>query len=218
VKKLLVSTLLLVVGLSPAFAQTQGSDDYPKFELYAGFSHNRAETVLFTNPVIRSDGRAGLNGFDVAVTRNVSRYVGVQFDFAGHFGEEIFRPPCLAPCPDPPPDVRIDSSLYTFLGGVQIKDNARSTRFRPFARVLVGAARLSRDDDPDPTGQGPSCLFETPPCGRSKTGFAAALGGGLDIRAGRRLDVRLIQLDYNPTRFNGTTLHNSRIGFGVNIH
>lgn len=218
-KKLLAVTLLLACGLPPAFAQTRSSDDYPGFELYAGFSHNRLETVLAGSPLIRSEGRAGFNGFDLAVTRNVSRYVGVQFDFAGHYGDETFRPPCLAPCPDPPPDARLNSSLYTFLGGVQIKDNARDVRFKPFARALVGAARLNRSKDPfDGLDKAPPCVFGDPPCNKSDSGFAGVLGGGLDFQINRRLDIRLIQFDYNPMRLNGTTLHNARIGFGLNIH
>ena len=68
------------------------------------------------------------------------------------------------------------------------------------------------------------------------TGFAAAIGGGLDIRLTPRIDLRAIQIDYNPMRFDfsdfgavgipGTptplgeprrTLHNFRIGIGIVI-
>ena len=34
--------------------------------------------------------------------------------------------------------VELDSSLWNFLGGVQIKDNAKEARFKPFAHALVG--------------------------------------------------------------------------------
>lgn len=214
-KKLLAVTLLLTGGLSPALAQTQSTTDYPKFELYAGFSHNRAETLIGGTPSSGNDSRAGLNGFEAAVTRNVSRYVGAQFSFAAHFGEESFKPTCPVPCPDPPPDVRVGSSLYTFLGGVQVKDNARDVRFKPFVRGLIGVARSNRDDDP--LGRVPSCVLDNT-CPKSDTGLAAVLGCGLDIRVSRRLDIRLIQFDYNPTRLSGTTLHNVRVGFGFNLH
>lgn len=52
----------------------------------------------------------------------------------------------------------------------------------------------------------------------SDTGLAAALGGGLDIRLNKRLDLRAIQVDYNPTRLFGSTQHNIRIGIGIVIH
>ncbi len=66
------------------------------------------------------------------------------------------------------------------------------------------------------------------------SGFAAAIGGGLDIHLSKRVDVRAIQVDYNPMRFDFTdfgavgipgtptplgepkrTLHNFRIGIGI---
>ena len=52
----------------------------------------------------------------------------------------------------------------------------------------------------------------------TETGFAGAFGGGLDIRAGDRIDVRVIQFDYNPTRLFDSTQHNFRIGVGIVFH
>jgi hypothetical protein len=52
----------------------------------------------------------------------------------------------------------------------------------------------------------------------TETGFAGAFGGGLDIRASDRVDVRVIQFDYNPTRLFDSTQHNFRIGVGIVIH
>ena len=52
----------------------------------------------------------------------------------------------------------------------------------------------------------------------SETGFAAAIGGGIDYRISDRLDVRAVQFDYNPTRLFDGTQHNFRIGVGIVIH
>jgi hypothetical protein len=52
----------------------------------------------------------------------------------------------------------------------------------------------------------------------SSTGFSGVIGGGLDIRAGKRIDVRVIQVDYNPTHVEGEWQHNFRIGAGIVIH
>jgi hypothetical protein len=41
------------------------------------------------------------------------------------------------------------------------------------------------------------------------TSFALALGGRLDVRAGRNVHIRLIQADYLPTFF-GSTLRRRR--------
>jgi hypothetical protein len=65
------------------------------------------------------------------------------------------------------------------------------------------------------------------------TSFAMKLGGGLDVRVQRRIDLRLVEADYNPifTRdfdiagnpfsvihAKGRTAHNFTIGFGIVIH
>jgi len=67
------------------------------------------------------------------------------------------------------------------------------------------------------------------------TSFALKVGGGLDIRAGKRIDIRLIQVDYNPVfsgnrnarsisgpftavSFTGKTANNYTIGAGIVIH
>ena len=39
--------------------------------------------------------------------------------------------------------------------------------------------------------------------------------GGVDFRLSDRVDFRAVQFDYNPTRDNGQTSHNFRIGIGI---
>jgi hypothetical protein len=43
-------------------------------------------------------------------------------------------------------------------------------------------------------------------------------GGGLDVRAGRHLDIRVVQADYAPTRIDGEWQHNFHVGAGIVIH
>jgi hypothetical protein len=69
----------------------------------------------------------------------------------------------------------------------------------------------------------------------SETAFAVKLGGGLDIRAGKRIDIRVFEFDYNPVfagnrqpksiagpftsvSFNGRTSHDYTFGVGIVIH
>ena len=65
----------------------------------------------------------------------------------------------------------------------------------------------------------------------SDTGFSAVIGGRIDVLVRRRVDLRLIQWDYNPARFNvaddtalngrnngSRTQHSFRIGVGIVIH
>ena len=63
------------------------------------------------------------------------------------------------------------------------------TRVTPFVRALAGLAnnRLSIEA-PAPVGSDSISL----------TDFTLLVGGGLDVRVGERVSLRLIQFDYNP--------------------
>jgi len=203
--KLLFLALLIVSCASMSLAQS--ADDYNKWEFYGGYSHNRVDTG--SGGSIISD-REGFNGFDTAVTGNITRYLGLKVDFAGHFKSETL--------PVGGTQINVDSSLYNLLGGVQIKDNSTETRFKPFAQALVGVAHGRNKVDFGNT----ACIAIFPsPCTNfteTDTGLGAAFGGGLDIRASSRFDIRAIQIDYNPTRLFDSTQHNFRIGAGIIIH
>ncbi len=56
----------------------------------------------------------------------------------------------------------------------------------------------------------PTVSFE-----ESETGFAAAVGGGIDFRVNDRVDIRAVQFDWNPVRDNGQVSHNFRVGIGI---
>ncbi len=205
---------MIIVACAPiAAAQT---DDYKKFEFFGGYSHNRIDTGIGDDDPSLSDivdEREGFHGFNTSITGNVSRYFGLKFDLSGHFKSRTFPFGNIADAID------VDSRVYNFLGGVQVKDNSSESTFKPFAHALVGAAHARNRVNvsnlvciaiaPSPC---PSNFTET------ETGFAAAIGGGIDIRAGNRLDIRVIQLDYNPTRLFDSTQHNFRIGVGIVIH
>jgi hypothetical protein len=113
--------------------------------------------------------------------------------------------------------VSVESSLFNFLGGVQLKDNANEGTFKPFAQALIGVARAQNKA----TFSGGCVAIFPSPCPNfteTDTGLAGAIGGGLDIRLNDRVDIRAIQVDYNPTRVFDGTQHNFRIGAGIVIH
>lgn len=211
-KTILIGTLILACA-SVATAQ---SDDYKKWDIFGGFSHNRIDTgVGEEDPDIRDiiNTHVGFNGFNASITRNVTRYVGFKFDVSGHYRSRSISIFGVQNGLD------FTSRVHNFLGGVQLKDNSSEKTFKPFAHALVGAAhsrnRIHVDNQ--------VCIAIVPnPCPEdftvSETGFAGAFGGGLDIRAGDRFDIRVIQIDYNPTRFFNNTQHNFRFGVGVVFH
>ena len=220
-KKFVLVFTAIFVALMCATAAL-GQQDYRRFELFAGYSHNRVDV----GPVEDSDPgddlefddifdeREGFNGFNVSVVGNFHRYFGAKFDYSYHQKSFDFGPDNAT--------VR----LHNILGGIQVKDNASEGTFKPFAHALVGvgrtAADLSEFDDD---------LFDF-----DDAGFAGAFGGGLDIRLSDKVDIRAFQIDYNPMKFDFTdfgavgipgtptptsnrrTLHNFRIGIGIVFH
>ena len=197
--------------------------DYRRFELFAGYSHNRVDVGpvedfdpgddLEFDDIF--DEREGFNGFNVSIVGNFRRYFGAKFDYSYHQKSFDFGPDNTT--------VR----LHNILGGIQVKDNSAEGRFKPFAHALVGVGRTSAD-----LSEFDDDLFDF-----DDSGFAAAIGGGLDVRLSDRVDLRVFQIDYNPMRFDfsdfgavgipGTptptgeqkrTLHNFRIGIGIVFH
>lgn len=212
----MLKTLLIVTIILTCASLAVAQDDYKKFEFYAGYSHNRIDTGIGDDdPSLRDiiDEREGFHGFNTSITGNLSRYVGVKFDLAGHYKSRSF------PFANIGNAVDLDSRVYNFLGGVQVKNNSSEATFKPFAHALAGAAHARNRVEISNL----VCIAISPnPCPpsftESETGFAAAFGGGLDIRVSDRVDIRVFQIDYNPTRLFDTTQHNFRIGVGIVIH
>src|SRR5574341_2676748 len=98
-RKLLVS--MIVIACAAAYGFAQGGDEYNKVEVYGGFSHARVEF----------DGdREGFNGFEAAVTGNLTRYFGLKGDYSFHrktFTEGGFS---------------VKGTTHTFVGGVRSEE------------------------------------------------------------------------------------------------
>ncbi|HEV2708496.1 MAG TPA: hypothetical protein VGV59_21455, partial [Pyrinomonadaceae bacterium] len=203
-KRLITLILFTLCCASNTHAQP-GADDHPPLEVLLGYSNARFDTgANVVNTGFRTDfeGREGFHGFEAAITGNVTRHVGLKFDFSGHFRSGRVHPCAfIIPCPPDVVEGELESRIYTFVGGVQFKDNARHRRIKPFAHLMAGGAHVNAEflpnpDDPD-SPDCPACVDDF--------GFAAVLGGGIDVRASRNVDIRVFQLDYNPTRLGGET-------------
>lgn len=242
-EKILLSICFISLYALPALAQSSG--DYNKVEFYGGYSYNRVQSnaksstafgttiepcssaatdILGKNFQTFFCRRHGYNGFDASITYNFNRYFGVKANATGH----SITIPFVDTFDGTAETNTVTEHIYNFLGGVQVKNNGKDARFKPFAHALVGAARNSRKEVN--TSPIPLDNFTN----RSKvTSFAMKLGGGLDVRLNRRVDLRLIEFDYNPifTRdyivsgnpfdvihTNAKTAHNFTIGFGIAIH
>lgn len=218
-KSLFLVSLFVFVTFTCA-PQSVAQSDYRRFEFFAGYSHNRVDVGpvedfdpnddLEFNDIF--DEREGFNGFNLSVVGNFHRYFGAKFDYSYHQKSFDFGPD------------NTTIRLHNFLGGIQVKDNSTDATFKPFAHALVGVGRTAAD----------LSEFDDRLADFDDAGFAAAVGGGLDIRLSSRIDLRAVQIDYNPMRFDfsdfgatgipGTptpqgdlkrTLHNFRIGIGI---
>lgn len=190
-------------------------NDYKKGEFFVGYSGNNVDTGFDDEDLGDFfDKRKTFHGFEVSGVYNFSRYVGLKGDFSAGYNKTRFDfniPPIP---PEPGGQIAFDtnSSVYNYLAGIQIKDNSSEKRVKPFAHILAGAGHarvkiknLTCDPSIDCTGISGTVL---------ETGFAGAFGGGLDIKLSDRVDLRLIQIDYNPIRLDGTTTNNFRFGIG----
>jgi len=78
----------------------------------------------------------------------------------------------------------VDISDYLFVFGPRVR-LSESERFDPYIQGLFGASRVN-------IGSGGSSV--------SDTGFAMKIGGGLNISAGRRVSIKVVELNYILTR------------------
>src|SRR4051812_40328338 len=213
-----VLLLLILIGTCSTLALAQGADDYNRLEVYGGYSLGRVEsntsslsaispggTQTFSNLCSTQTGdilgphsqkffceRRNFQGFDASVTYNLTKYIGIKGDVTGHFKSDrfvdVFAPPGATQT------ISTHEHLYNFLAGVQVKNNSRTARFKPFAHALVGAARYTNTQQ-QTIDIFPQFNFTARD---QETSFAIKLGGGLDIRLNRRVEVRVFEFDYNP--------------------
>ena len=197
-RKLLMAALFIACTAPFTFAQT-ASEDYNNVDVGVLFSHNRVDTGFDDPSQNFITDREGFNGVNAFVKGNLSRYVGVVGDYSFH--RKSFND-TFGTTATP---VGVDVDLHTLMGGVEFKDNSKETKVKPFARALVGFQHARANFNGVASGLG----------NESDNGFSAAIGGGVDFRVSPRVDIRAVQLDYNPTRFGGETQHNFRVGVGI---
>lgn len=203
----LISAFGLTIILSIcAFAQNSG-DEFKRNEYFVGYSNQQVDTF----------GRATYNGVEAGYVRNIHRYFGIKGDFSAAYRKNNFSGNIYDPVTGAATvsfNNKNTSSLYNFLGGVQIKDNASKARFKPFAHALAGIAYNRFDSNITCASAGCGTVLIPGNFKFSDTGFSAALGGGLDIKINDKIDFRAIQVDYNPIRTNGQWNNNVRFGIG----
>jgi opacity protein-like surface antigen len=83
----------------------------------------------------------------------------------------------------------LNNTTFTYLFGPRF--NWRAGRFTPYVQTLVGGARFSNAYDPG---------SPSPGLGVSQNSFAAAIGGGVDVRLTDHIALKPIQVEYLMTQ------------------
>ena len=230
-KRMVLAVSLLMVLTSVVEAQ---SDDYKRWEFFGGYSSLYFDNLAgdTDNPNVNDvlGEKQNLRGFNVAVTRNVTKYFGFKADYSLHLREDNFSRPAGSGT--------VDTSVQNFLGGIQLKNNSEDgPRFKPFAHALFGVANQKIDVD----SPNLPAIFGITDFHVNETSFAMAFGGGVDIKLNNTFDLRLVQVDWNiinrgeqqtgivlvptpqqivgsPFVIPGTRQDNLRLGIGIVIH
>jgi len=178
-KALLVALAVMMCGF---YAVAQ---DYPKAELFGGFS-----VVHLDTENIQSFLPAGTNvkewypGWEFAGQYNFTKLLGIKGDISGNYG----TPVTAAGLANPP-----SARAYSFLFGPVV--SFRGDRITPFVHALFGGSHASVDASA--TVGNPSI---------SDTAFAMAFGGGVDWKLTHHFSVRLGQFDYVYTNHDGCAI------------
>lgn len=219
---------LIVLGAFcalPVVAQdAKEEEENRRIQGYIGYSYQRrkSDDTLSRRVFGTGESNKDLNGVNIQGTFYFTPSIGITGDFSAHFDKDDVRLPVGTFGSTAARDVRFKAQTYNYLVGPQVRF-VNNSRLTPFARFLVG-------------GQTTRTRLENLRIGNvnvgrindTRTNFAVAVGGGLDVRVNKNFAVRAIQIDYLPTferdrrdifgtgRFlNGERADQVRLGFGV---
>lgn len=177
--------LCLLFALLPlsAFAQ-----EYPRSEFVTNYSYLRTDQEdLDLNGLASLSRRpANLNGWNINITGNPTKWFGAVFDVGGAYGNIEYR----LQAPGLTQSARVDSRFHSVMAGPQF--SFRGGPGTVFVRGLAGVAFASQN-------------VTLPLIGRldsSDKSFAFGGGGGFDIRISDRISIRALQADVIFTRFD----------------
>lgn len=210
-KHVCFASLILLAVCSATLAQ--GANDYHRFEVagtfvYAKQEPNSGEQFVTEGPDHFSflpctpDGvdilgqnlqgifclRRGFKGFDASATYNFKKNFGIKGDVTWLYKNDTTVDDFGAHIDTN----RLKDRTWEVLGGLQVKNNDKVTRFRPFFHVLAGFAHQTSHDVQTSTGPFNFTLDD------SVTSFAMKIGAGADLRISKRIDLRLFEINYNP--------------------
>ncbi len=182
---------VLLCGL-PALAQ-----EYPKAELFLGYEYLHFSPALSGNPSVNLNGGGG------AIAYNFSKMFGLKAEFTGAgAGNSSLCASTGLSC------LTTSFNFFTYMFGPQVTFR-QNPRIHPYVHLLFGGAHSNVYGNVQLAGTvTPTPLVQD----ANKEAFALAFGGGLDVKAGQHIAIRLGQFDYFMTRFSGREVSTSGTG------
>jgi len=203
-------TVLAIAYVSQAAGQTA-----PKWDFNLSLSHALQEPTLsalqgtdggetFTIEPCTAEGigalganlshilcdRRDFHGFNLGAKYNLSPTLGIRTDFSAYFNKDRAVDSFGTGV-----DAHTDTSTYrertyVLVSGIEARRDFGG--WRPYAHVMAGVARLTEDDTETSTGPFNFVLKD------HTTSLALKIGGGIDVRISPRVDLRVIEIDYQP--------------------
>jgi opacity protein-like surface antigen len=186
-KKSLFLSSLLAICL-PFAASAQ--EVAPQVEIFGGYSFLRADTGDTTLDDIHG------HGFNTSLAGNINKHIGIVGEFSRFTISETFTTPVTG-------TVTLDSNVLTYLFGPRI--TLRRGKVEPFVHALLGGARENDKISGGLVGE------------VTDSGFAFALGGGLDVKVHDNFAIRVAQVDYLGDKLGEQTGNNFRFSVGIVI-
>jgi len=190
-KRALVLLLTVFCGISV------WGQDVPKVEIPIGFS------MINVHPNLSPITSFNVFGGGGQVDFNFGNVFGIKADFMGYTQGSGLRNQLQSLGYAG----QVNGNMFTYMFGPQIKKH--SGRVQPFAEFLFGAAHTNA------YASIYNAVHGVTSASSNNNAFAMALGGGIDMVAGRHLSLRPVEVDYLYTRFgiNGTSYTGNQNNF-----
>jgi len=219
------SVVLLVVACNLAvFAQVA-----PKAEIFAGYSYGNYELIPGASSSVvgastisgAPSARLGISGWNASVAVNMNHWFSFATDFSGYYsGSSVSTTrtqtnTCGPSCTQMETivDTVTNPKIHNFLFGPQFSYLAG--KIRPFAQFLVGGEHVDLRSSLNSINSGTLGISPITESGHvANTGFAMALGGGLDYSIKRTLAWRL-QADYLTSQAGNLAPDHVRVSTGL---
>ena len=161
--------------------------DGPQADVFLGYSFLRANQAQ-NIPAFTANGGVGTFGW------NFTQHIGLEAELGGYHNGNVNNH-------------QFDTTTFSYLFGPRFS-LGRSRVIDPYVHALFGGmnAHTSICCVAPTTGTGQTSGGNR--VAKDQNNFAMAFGGGLDIKLGKSLVLRPIQLDYFMTRFQAPDLNN----------